>query len=139
MTVLLFSKESKLWIPPWVFFCLISNSIVSSRNILFILANSQIIYSILDVEINFTQAYYNTNVRINISIHSQSKKKPNIWNSTPVSRRRTLMTVVLCSGDFKFYFHTSHKFATGPSRHPAKHVPGRVKKKKKALGAVYQQ
>ena len=41
-------------------------------------------------------------------IRSQSKKKPNIWNSASVSRRRMLATVVLCSGDFKIYFHTSH-------------------------------
>ena len=41
-------------------------------------------------------------------VHSHSKKKPNIWNSASVSRRRMLATVVLCSGDFKFYFHTSH-------------------------------
>jgi hypothetical protein len=31
------------------------------------------------------------------------------------------------------------KFATGPSRHPAKHVPGRVPELEKSLGAVYQQ
>jgi len=31
------------------------------------------------------------------------------------------------------------KFATGPSRHPAKHVPGRVPELEKTLGAVYQQ
>jgi len=31
------------------------------------------------------------------------------------------------------------KFATGPSRHPAKHVSGRVPELKKTLGAVYQQ
>ena len=31
------------------------------------------------------------------------------------------------------------KFATGPSRHPAKHVPGRVPEVEKMLGAVYQQ
>ena len=31
------------------------------------------------------------------------------------------------------------KFATGPSRHPAKHVPGRVRELEKTLGAVYQQ
>jgi hypothetical protein len=31
------------------------------------------------------------------------------------------------------------KFATGPSRHPAKHVPGRVPELEKMLGAVYQQ
>ena len=41
-------------------------------------------------------------------ISSQSKKKPNIWNRASVSRRRMLATVVLCSGDFKLYFHTSH-------------------------------
>jgi hypothetical protein len=31
------------------------------------------------------------------------------------------------------------KFATGPSRHPAKHVPGRIPELEKTLGAVYQQ
>ena len=31
------------------------------------------------------------------------------------------------------------KFATGPSRHPAKHVPERVPELEKMLGAVYQQ
>jgi len=31
------------------------------------------------------------------------------------------------------------KFDTGPSRHPAKHVPGRVPKPQKMLGAVYQE
>ena len=31
------------------------------------------------------------------------------------------------------------KFATGPSRQPAKHVPGRVPELEKTLGAVYQQ
>jgi hypothetical protein len=31
------------------------------------------------------------------------------------------------------------KFATGPSRHPAKHVPGRVPELEETLGAVYQQ
>ena len=41
-------------------------------------------------------------------IRSQSKKKLNIWNSASVSRRRMRATVVLCSGDFKLYFHTSH-------------------------------
>ena len=41
-------------------------------------------------------------------LRSQSKKKPNIWNSASVSRRWMLSTVVLCSGDFKLYFHTSH-------------------------------
>ena len=41
-------------------------------------------------------------------IRSQSKKKPNIWNSAKVSRRRMLVMVALCSGDFKLYFHTSH-------------------------------
>ena len=47
---------------------------------------------------------------LNLEVHlrSQSKKKPNIWNSASVSRRRMLATVVLCSGDFKLYFHTSH-------------------------------
>jgi len=41
-------------------------------------------------------------------IRSQSKKKLNIRNRASVSRRRMLATVVLCSGDFKLYFHTSH-------------------------------
>ena len=41
-------------------------------------------------------------------IRSQSKKKLNIWNSASVSRRRMLAMVVLWSGDFKLYFHTSH-------------------------------
>jgi hypothetical protein len=41
-------------------------------------------------------------------IRSQSKKKPNILNSAPVSQRRTLATVLLYSGDFKLYFLTSH-------------------------------
>ena len=31
------------------------------------------------------------------------------------------------------------KFATGPSRHPAKHVPGRVPELEETLGAVYEQ
>ena len=31
------------------------------------------------------------------------------------------------------------KFDTGPSRHPAKHVPGRVTELEKTLGAVYQE
>ena len=31
------------------------------------------------------------------------------------------------------------KFAIGPSRHPAKHVPGCVSDLEKTLGAVYQQ
>ena len=31
------------------------------------------------------------------------------------------------------------KFAMGPSRHPAKHVPGRVSGLEKTLGAVYQE
>jgi len=31
------------------------------------------------------------------------------------------------------------KFDTGPSRHPAKHVPGRVPELQKTLGAVYQE
>ena len=31
------------------------------------------------------------------------------------------------------------KFATGPSRHPTKHVSGRVPELEKTLGAVYQQ
>jgi len=31
------------------------------------------------------------------------------------------------------------KFNTGPSRHPAKHVPGRVTELEKTLGAVYQE
>ena len=43
-----------------------------------------------------------------LQLRSQSKKKPNIWNSASVSRRRMLATVVPCSGDFKLYFHTSH-------------------------------
>jgi len=30
------------------------------------------------------------------------------------------------------------KFDTGPSRHPAKHVPGRVPELQKTLGPVYQ-
>ena len=42
------------------------------------------------------------------NIRSQSKKEPIIWNSASVSRRRMLATVVLCSGYFKLYFHTSH-------------------------------
>ena len=42
------------------------------------------------------------------NVGSQSKKKPNIWNSASVSRRRMLATVVLCTGDFKLYFHTSY-------------------------------
>jgi len=33
-------------------------------------------------------------------IKGQSKKIPNICDSAPVSRRRTLATVMLCSGDF---------------------------------------
>ena len=41
-------------------------------------------------------------------IRSQSEKKPNIRNSASVSRRKMLATVVLCSRDFKLYFHTSH-------------------------------
>jgi len=31
------------------------------------------------------------------------------------------------------------KFATGPSRHPTKHIPGRVSELEKTLGAVYQE
>jgi len=31
------------------------------------------------------------------------------------------------------------KFDTGPSRHPSKHVPGRVPELQKTLGAVYQE
>ena len=31
------------------------------------------------------------------------------------------------------------KFGTGPSRHPVKHVPGRVPQLEKTLGAVYQE
>jgi len=31
------------------------------------------------------------------------------------------------------------KFNTGPLRHPAKHVPGRVPELEKTLGAVYQE
>jgi len=31
------------------------------------------------------------------------------------------------------------KFDTGPSRHPAKHVLGRVPELEKTLGAVYQE
>jgi len=31
------------------------------------------------------------------------------------------------------------KFDTGPSRHPAKHVPGRVPELEKMLGAVFQE
>jgi len=31
------------------------------------------------------------------------------------------------------------KFDTGPSRHPAKHLPGRVPELEKTLGAVYQE
>ena len=31
------------------------------------------------------------------------------------------------------------KFDKGPSRHPAKHVPGRVPELEKTLGAVYQE
>jgi len=31
------------------------------------------------------------------------------------------------------------KFTTGPSRNPAKHVPGHVPELEKTLGAVYQQ
>jgi len=31
------------------------------------------------------------------------------------------------------------KFDTGPSRHPAKHVSGRLPEMEKALGAVYQE
>jgi len=31
------------------------------------------------------------------------------------------------------------KFDTVPSRHPAKHVPGRVPELEKTLGAVYQE
>ena len=31
------------------------------------------------------------------------------------------------------------KFDTGPSHHPAKHVPGRVPELEKTLGAVYQE
>jgi hypothetical protein len=45
---------------------------------------------------------------IRSKIQGQSKKKLNIWNSAPVSRRRSLATVVLCSGKFKLYFDTSH-------------------------------
>jgi len=43
-----------------------------------------------------------------LQLRSQSKEKPNISNSASVSRRRMLATGVLCSGDFKLYFHTSH-------------------------------
>jgi len=49
-----------------------------------------------------------TVLHLSIVIHGQSKKKPNILNRASVSRRRMLSTVVLCSGDFKLYFHTSH-------------------------------
>jgi len=45
---------------------------------------------------------------ITIQLRSESKKKPNIWNSASVSRRRKLATVVLCSGDFKLFVPTSH-------------------------------
>jgi len=31
------------------------------------------------------------------------------------------------------------KFDTGPSRHPVKHVPGRIPELEKMLGAVYQE
>jgi len=31
------------------------------------------------------------------------------------------------------------KFDMGPSRHPAKHVPGRIPELEKTLGAVYQE
>ena len=41
-------------------------------------------------------------------IQGQSKNIPNICNSAPVSRHRTLATVVLCSVDFKLYFDTSN-------------------------------
>jgi len=41
-------------------------------------------------------------------IQGQSKKIPNICDSAPMSRRRTLETVVLCSVDVKLYFDTSH-------------------------------
>jgi len=41
-------------------------------------------------------------------VRNQSKKKPNIWNSESVSWRRMLATVVMCSGEFKLYFHTIH-------------------------------
>jgi hypothetical protein len=43
-----------------------------------------------------------------LCIQGQSIKKPNIWNSAPLSRRWSFATVVLCSGDFKLYFDTSH-------------------------------
>jgi len=31
------------------------------------------------------------------------------------------------------------KFDTGPLRHPAKHIPGRIPELEKTLGAVYQE
>ena len=36
------------------------------------------------------------------------QKIPNICDCAPVSRRRTLAIVVMCSVDFKLYFDTSH-------------------------------
>ena len=45
---------------------------------------------------------------VELRIQGQSKKILNICDSAPVSRRRTLATVVLCSVDFKLHFDTSH-------------------------------
>ena len=35
-----------------------------------------------------------------VGLRRQSTKKPNFWNSEPVSERSTLAMVALCSGDF---------------------------------------
>jgi hypothetical protein len=42
-----------------------------------------------------------------LHLRRQSIKKPNLWNSEPVSARSTLAMVALCIGDVKFHSDTS--------------------------------
>ena len=85
-------------------------SLVDNDRYEYINIDSTLFWSVV-TDANWLLSMVTGNIRhqsIIIHIRSQSKKKPNIWNSASVSRRRMLATVLLCSGDFKLYFHTSH-------------------------------
>jgi hypothetical protein len=64
------------------FFSLLINSSISITNILFSLANLQNRFSSSDVEINFIQAYYNTNIRINIAYIGKKSNTFELWLGT---------------------------------------------------------
>jgi len=70
-----------------------------------------------------------------MNIQGQSKKIPNICGLFPVPKVEVHPKRSPISDDRG----DKRKFATGPSRNPAKHVPGCVPELEKSLGAVYQQ